>query len=1312
MMSLKTRLLAAMALVALAPAAPFGCGGNECASGTIEKDGQCVTEAVCGDGTSASNGKCVVDTSGCGAGTQLDANTGKCAPTASACGTGLTFDVAAGKCIPNTALTCGGDTTAQGNICIPSDRACGAGTQYTDGQCVVAATACGANTQLDANSGSCVTTDTVCGANTAFSGGTCQPIESVCATGTTFNSGMGVCLPEATCRAGDVVLNGQCVRPIEETAANADINESENNDPSLGGIANALDLSGVAAGGKLTVAGTIGAPIDLDNDATPDQDVDVFRVNLTAGQYVRVTLQPVGDVLPVSFEVNGVADDTAGYERDAAHGSTQGVSRQIVATATGQYDIRVAPSVTFATPGVEPVGSASARYVLTVEPLAAPTPKDFDTTANNPLTGSFFGLTDNVYKLTNLTGGEKIDITINSIGPNVGEGLMLVWSDPQTLVDTVELSSANATVELPPGEAFISLDWASATGVNVGFDITVDERVLEADLGTIAADTTVDSTPTSLFGDESYTFTFTANPGQVLVIEQDNTGGVAGKQVEIAISNEAGDSVFSSTVFDAISTSTASLVEYAYVVNGDAAQVFTVVVTNKSATTVLEDLMLRVSSVTPTDLGSKAVGDTIDLTQANPLTLEQRDFYRVTFSDNATLTGQLQATGAGDPDLYVYNAATGAQVLSRTATGTVSLSGDIVLAGSYVVAVAADTALDAGYTASFALAIAPTPEIEPNDMIPGGQAINLGEEYFGQANNIDAMGNDTDYFSFTPATTDVYIVSTTASSSCARTELIDGTGEILDRRNGTTGSPGAVLQAGVTYQIRHGGSCSSTTGEHTYRFSVAAQNVQNVTFDITGNDNAAAAQAFPGVEPIAALGTIESAVDEDWYVIQRNSDGAVRIQKATAGVSGIAAPHSGVTVEVFDSSQTAVTGTSGGIYNLFAGTYYVKVSGYNTSFTGNTYRLNVLPAPILETEPNNTIGTATPVNDLTREHGGTTYSINNTGNSNSDPDFWAITITTPTVYDFVGTVTASSAAFCMRWALFDDQGAEVFNTGTSGSGFTRSPFLLNGTYYLRADGWCSSTAGNVDYGFTITEQPSPYDGVDLEPNDTSAQAQDLRATQSLPLEIIGEISAPSDAADFYRVTLTPGTYSAIVGAQPSGGAPHAGLTATIVAGDGVTDLGSTGVVVTTAGDYFIKVEGYAIGETNAYVVNVLELAYAASSGAAIDTAVVTSTITVPASDTCIISGFSLYLNITHEYRGDMDVTLTASNGATYDIFVSSFDSAEDYIGFVPGDFAPVDSLSTLSGVALAGSWTLTITDTYTLGDVGVFNSWALLPSCQ
>jgi subtilisin-like proprotein convertase family protein len=82
------------------------------------------------------------------------------------------------------------------------------------------------------------------------------------------------------------------------------------------------------------------------------------------------------------------------------------------------------------------------------------------------------------------------------------------------------------------------------------------------------------------------------------------------------------------------------------------------------------------------------------------------------------------------------------------------------------------------------------------------------------------------------------------------------------------------------------------------------------------------------------------------------------------------------------------------------------------------------------------------------------------------------------------------------------------------------------------------------------------------------------------------------------------------------------------------------------------------------------------------------------------------VNITHTYIGDLVVRLTAPDSTAVVLHNGSGGSADNIITSYPSPSLPFGNLGVLSGKAISGNWTLSVTDQY-MADQGVFNSWVL-----
>jgi|GEM_PF-3304087 len=110
--------------------------------------------------------------------------------------------------------------------------------------------------------------------------------------------------------------------------------------------------------------------------------------------------------------------------------------------------------------------------------------------------------------------------------------------------------------------------------------------------------------------------------------------------------------------------------------------------------------------------------------------------------------------------------------------------------------------------------------------------------------------------------------------------------------------------------------------------------------------------------------------------------------------------------------------------------------------------------------------------------------------------------------------------------------------------------------------------------------------------------------------------------------------------------------------------------------------------------------------------------TVTVSGCAAVSEVVVGVEIPHEYRNDLNITLTSPDGTTVLLNEEQFVSGVDFIGvFIDGanafgEYEPDEALSTFAGETGNGDWTLSVEDTYSGTDDGVFDGWSLNLMCD
>ena len=108
-----------------------------------------------------------------------------------------------------------------------------------------------------------------------------------------------------------------------------------------------------------------------------------------------------------------------------------------------------------------------------------------------------------------------------------------------------------------------------------------------------------------------------------------------------------------------------------------------------------------------------------------------------------------------------------------------------------------------------------------------------------------------------------------------------------------------------------------------------------------------------------------------------------------------------------------------------------------------------------------------------------------------------------------------------------------------------------------------------------------------------------------------------------------------------------------------------------------------------------------------DTSAITSQIQLTADGNVSPDEFEIEVNITHPYRSDVVLELESPSGKRIVLRRQlNDDSGDDVVGIYPGSLRPETSFAELAGEALAGSWSLHVSDQFASDD-GILNSWGI-----
>jgi len=207
--------------------------------------------------------------------------------------------------------------------------------------------------------------------------------------------------------------------------------------------------------------------------------------------------------------------------------------------------------------------------------------------------------------------------------------------------------------------------------------------------------------------------------------------------------------------------------------------------------------------------------------------------------------------------------------------------------------------------------------------------------------------------------------------------------------------------------------------------------------------------------------------------------------------------------------------------------------------------------------------------------------------------------------------------------------------------------------------------------------------------------------------------------------ITPETGDGSVSGQAilAGAADFSGITITATPNGGSVVTGPDGTFTLTglyAGAYQLRAEksgwatqvvdvvlseGEHMTDVNFVLSPTSELEMCSTPAIPIaDNATITDVINVGAAGT--VSDVAVYLDVTHTWRGDLYVTLTAPSGTEVVLHNRTGSSADDILGWYPTDLTPDGDLGVMTGEEMYGDWTLSVTDNAS-GDQGTLNEWCV-----
>lgn len=229
------------------------------------------------------------------------------------------------------------------------------------------------------------------------------------------------------------------------------------------------------------------------------------------------------------------------------------------------------------------------------------------------------------------------------------------------------------------------------------------------------------------------------------------------------------------------------------------------------------------------------------------------------------------------------------------------------------------------------------------------------------------------------------------------------------------------------------------------------------------------------------------------------------------------------------------------------------------------------------------------------------------------------------------------------------------------------------------------------------------------------------------LDAVARVDLLHNAVTWLLAAEEPGTASVSGTVTLQGLSDHSGVQVQILPGGDTVTTGPDGSYEFTglfASSYTVRatLEGWSVGAVDVtlaegemltgqdmVLTHIVEVSECATPALAIpdnDPAGVTDVINMPYPTGETVSSVEVYVDITHTWQGDLQVSLTSPGGVTVLLHDRTGSSADDLLGWYPTDLAPAGDLADFGGGLLGGDWTLTVSDNAG-SDLGTLNEWCL-----
>lgn len=332
------------------------------------------------------------------------------------------------------------------------------------------------------------------------------------------------------------------------------------------------------------------------------------------------------------------------------------------------------------------------------------------------------------------------------------------------------------------------------------------------------------------------------------------------------------------------------------------------------------------------------------------------------------------------------------------------------------------------------------------------------------------------------------------------------------------------------------------------------------------------------------------------------------------------------------------------------------------------------------------------------------------------------TVTVTGVNGFSGAV-ALSASPAISGVTYSFAPTSVSGSGNSTLSVTTTAAATTGTHNVTITGTNGSTTRTTNVSLTInaaggggsvvkTASASP--NAAIPDNNATGVTSTVNVANSMTISsvcVTTTITHPYKG-DLVVTLIGPDGTSAILHNQAGGSADNVSTTFAIVTAPAQALTVFNGK--NTAGNWSLRVQD--LGAADLGTLNSWSVTFNGEKSATPNVAVpdnnttgVTSTLTY--TETGTVTGVKVRVNVTHPYKGDLEIALIGPDNTTVLLHNRTGTSADNVNTEYPDLTAPAQSLNAFNGKAINGGWRLRVRD-LAGSDVGTFVSWTLSLKAQ